>query len=58
MPQIHVKNQLNDGLTIDFCCGDKEYQLETNEEIVIDITEDVCLYLDVVRKPSKVLCSA
>jgi hypothetical protein len=48
--QIQVKNQLNNGLTIEFCCGDKEYILAHNEETTIDITEDVCMYLDIVRK--------
>lgn len=55
MPQIYVKNQLNDGLTIEFCCGEKEYLLGPNEEKVIAIEEDVCVYFDVVYKPSNVL---
>lgn len=56
--EIHMKNQLNDGLTIEFCCGDKEYCLEHDEEKIIEIEEDVCLYFDVVYKPAKVLCHA
>lgn len=58
MPQIHVKNQLNNGLAIEFCCGDKEYKLGPEEETVIEVNEDVCMYFDVVCKPSKVLCPA
>ncbi len=53
--RIFVKNQLNDGLSIEFCCGDKEYCLDYDEEKVIDVEEDDCLYFDVVCKPSKVL---
>lgn len=46
--ELHIKNQLNDGLTIEFCVGDKEYTLEYEEETVIEVTEDVCMYLDIV----------
>lgn len=49
--QIQIKNQLNDKLTIEFCCGDKEYTLAHNEEAVIEINDDVCMYFDVARKP-------
>ncbi len=55
--QIYIKNQLNDGLVIEFCCGEKEYRLEYDEETIIEIEEDVCLYLDVVYQPSKVRSS-
>jgi hypothetical protein len=48
--QLHVKNQLNDGLTIEFCCGDKEYQLEPNEEKTIEVNEEDCMYFDIVNK--------
>jgi hypothetical protein len=49
VPKIHVKNQLNNGLTIEFCCGEKEYRLEHDEETIIEIDEDVCVYFDVVH---------
>jgi hypothetical protein len=29
--EMVVKNQLNDGLAIEFCCGDKEFKLNPNE---------------------------
>jgi hypothetical protein len=58
MPKIIVKNQLNNGLAIEFCCGDKEYVLEPEGETEIEIAEDVCMYFDVVKKPAEVLCNA
>lgn len=48
--QIHVKNQLNNGLTIEFCCGDKEYVLAHDEEVTIEVEDEVCMYFDIVRK--------
>ncbi len=51
--KIFVKNQLNNGLSIEFCCGDKEYYLDYDEEKVIDVEEDDCLYFDVAYTPSK-----
>jgi hypothetical protein len=47
--QLFVKNQLNDGLTIEFCCGDKEYTLKHDEETTIEIQENVCMYFDIVK---------
>lgn len=52
--RICIKNQLNDGLAIEFCCGEKEYRLEYEEERIIEIEEGDCFYLDVVYPPSKV----
>jgi 3-isopropylmalate dehydratase small subunit len=49
MPQIFVKNQLNNGLTIEFCCGDKEYQLKHDEKITIEIEDGDCLYFDIAK---------
>ncbi len=57
MPKIHVKNQLNDGLSIEFCCGDKEYKLDHDEEKTIEVEDEDCLYFDIVCKPSKVPCN-
>lgn len=54
--KIFVKNQLNNGLSIEFCCGEKEYCLDYDEEKVIDVQEDDCLYFDIVKSPSKVVC--
>lgn len=47
--KVHLKNQLNDGNAIEFCCGEKEYKLLSEEEITIEINDDDCIYLDVVR---------
>jgi hypothetical protein len=58
MAQIYVKNQLNDGLTIEFCCGDKEFKLNPNEEKTIEIEDGDCVYFDGAYKPAKVLCNA
>lgn len=55
--KIQIKNQLNDGLTIEFCCGDKEYRLDYDEEKVIEIEDGDCIYFDTICKPSKVLCN-
>jgi hypothetical protein len=49
MPQILVKNKLNNELTIEFCCGEKEYVLQHDEEVVIEVEEDVCMYFDGVK---------
>jgi hypothetical protein len=50
--RIHIKNQLNDKLTIEFCCGNKEYKLDHDEQQPVDIEDGDCLYLDIVCKPS------
>lgn len=50
MPQIHIKNQLNNELTIEFCIADQEYTLAHEEKAIIDVIEDVNMYLDIVRK--------
>lgn len=55
MSKIHVKNQLNDGLTIEFCCGDKEYVLKYNEDQTIEVSDEDCMYFDIVSKPVKTL---
>jgi hypothetical protein len=49
VPQILVKNQLNDRLAIEFCCGEKEYVLKHDEEATIEVDEDVCMYFDGVK---------
>jgi len=47
--QLLIKNQLNDGLTIEFCCGEKEYTLRHDEEATIEVQEDACMYFDIVK---------
>lgn len=47
--KIHVKNQLNNGHIIEFCCGEREYKLEPEEEVTIEIQDEDCMYLDTVR---------
>ncbi len=44
---ITVKNQLNNGMSIEFCCGEKEYALGPGEETTVEVNEDDCMYLDV-----------
>ena len=48
--QLYIKNQLNDGLTIEFCCGAKEYMLAPEEEVIIEIEDEDCMYFDGVTK--------
>lgn len=47
--KINIKNQLNDGKNIEFCAGEKEYELGPEEEIAIEINEEDYLYLDIVN---------
>ena len=47
--KLHIKNQLNKGLAIEFCCGEKEYALGHEEEIEIEVQDEDCMYLDIVR---------
>jgi hypothetical protein len=49
LSQIIVKNQLNNGLTIEFCCGEKEYVLKRGEEVTIEIKDGDCIYFDIAR---------
>jgi len=47
--KLHIKNQLNGGLTIEFCCGQEEYILAPDEEKTVEVQEEDCMYFDVVR---------
>ncbi len=47
--KLHIKNQLNNGLTIEFCCGEKEYILDPDEEATIEVQDEDCMYFDVVK---------
>lgn len=45
--KLHIKNQLNG--KIEFCCGEKEYELEPGQEITIEVKDEDCMYLDTVH---------
>jgi hypothetical protein len=45
--KLHIENNLPN--TIKFCCGDKEYELESDRKIIIEIKDGDCLYLDTVK---------
>ena len=45
--KINIKNE--NGYTVEFCCGEDEYTLEPGEEISVEVEEEDCIYLDVVR---------
>jgi hypothetical protein len=47
--KLHIKNQLNGDLTIEFCCGQEEYTLEPEEEVTLEVQDEDCMYLDIVR---------
>lgn len=46
--KLNIKNQLNKGFAIEFSCGDKEYKLEPEEEIQIEIKDEDCMYFDTI----------
>ena len=46
--KLHVKNQLNG--RIEFCAGEKEYQLEPEQEITIEVNDEDCVYFDTFMK--------
>jgi len=46
--KLHLKNQL-DG-KIELCAGTREYELEPEEEITIDVEDEDCVYLDTFIK--------
>jgi hypothetical protein len=51
--KVLAKNQLNDSMTIDFCCGDKEYRLEPAESQEIEIQDGDCMYFDIVGRMAR-----
>jgi uncharacterized protein YneR len=51
MVKLHIKNQLNDGMTIEFCSGPKEYELKYEEEVTIEVEDEDCMYFDIVSLP-------
>lgn len=42
--KIHIKNQMNG--KIEFCCGEKEYELEPGQKITIEVNDEDCMYFD------------
>ena len=42
--KLHIKN--NTSKAIEFCSGSKEYVLEPDEEITIEIEDDDVMYVD------------
>jgi hypothetical protein len=46
---LHIKNQINGKPTVELCCGEKEYVLAPEEEVSVEVGEEDCIYLDVVR---------
>lgn len=54
--KIYIKNQIGSGLTIEICCGDKEYTLASDEEINIEIKDSDCIYLDSVYEGKRGSC--
>lgn len=49
--KIHVKNQLS--VSIQFCCGNKEYELKPEQKVIVEVNDEDCLYLDQIdgQKP-------
>lgn len=47
--KIHIKNQLNNEAIIEFCLGEKEYELKHNDAVTVEVKDEDCLYLDVVK---------
>jgi len=45
--KLNIKN--DNGHTMEFCCGEKEYVLGPGEEITIEIKDEDYMYFDVVR---------
>ncbi|TEB10656.1 hypothetical protein [Pelotomaculum propionicicum] len=45
--KLYIKNQLLS--TIEFCCGQKEYKLEPEQEITIEAQDEDYLYFDTLK---------
>jgi len=41
---------VNGNLTIEFCCGQGEYVLAPEEEVTIEVQDEDCMYLDIVKE--------
>jgi hypothetical protein len=46
---LTITNQLNDNYAIEFCLGDKEYILEPDEVIEVEVNDEDCICFDDVR---------
>ncbi len=46
--KLNVKN--DNGHTMEFCCGEKEYTLSPGEEVSIEINDEDYMYFDEVRQ--------
>jgi len=44
--KLVIKNE--NLLTVEFCCGEKEYLLEPSEELVIEVNDGDCMYFDAI----------
>ena len=44
---IHIINNL--GMTIEFTCGEKEYELAPGQDVTIEVKNEDFMYLDQVR---------
>lgn len=47
--KIHIKNQLNNGSIIEFCLGEKEFELGHDEIVTVEVKDEDCLYLDIIK---------
>ena len=45
--KLNIKNE--NGLTVEFCCGEKEYILKPDEEIAIEVNDEDCMYIDTIH---------
>ena len=45
--KLHIKNQL--GGKIEFCLGEKEYELAPEEEMTIEVKDEDCMYFDKIN---------
>jgi hypothetical protein len=44
--KLHIKNQAL--FRIEFCCGEKEYELEPDQQVTIEVEDEDCMYFDQV----------
>ena len=46
--KIHIKNHSNADV-IEFCVGEKEYELKYDETVTVEVQDEDCIYLDIVK---------
>jgi len=44
--KLHIKN--DNKLTVEICCGEKEYTLSPDEEITIEVNDEDRMYFDAI----------